>query len=374
MTREADVIAWLAELAVRISPTMSQEQVEVLARDFGKGFVDLPSEAFCSASRHAASLRFERFPPFKALRKFLEEWHAKNCTATAKLLPPVEDPALSDEDRAHVRAWINNRADGGNLAVRLDLYRQRWPAAYRYILRTDAEAERIARQRGWMFQNEETPEARAESWKNITEHQLTAKLIELERLSKSGERGAGLAAGLLALMRKAIETHAPQMAHLLPDRFEGERAPRRSVAEQVAALGAGNEAVKDAATGPWENRRSRADDLAELLALRANPNLPNRDRRIAALEARLGPAPQTTPAPPAPEAPAAPADWRDQNPLVARARALRAAERRLDAEAEQEARLRDPDERVRWEPMVAANDGPDPPLWTAPWLVSPEGA
>ena len=64
-------------------------------------------------------------------------------------LPGADDPLLSEADRHHCASWDRLRPERiaqGRLATALDVLR-RWPAAFRYVCRTDAEAEHIARQR-----------------------------------------------------------------------------------------------------------------------------------------------------------------------------------------------------------------------------------
>ena len=144
--KELDIQQWLLELGVRCVPR-GKEDVSVMVRDYAAGLTDLPHTAFTPASREQASRKWKFFPAYADLRKFLESYAPRKSTVAA--LPPVEDPALSEEDRAHVRSWINLR-DEGNRTLRLGMYCEKWPRAFAYIVRTDAEAERIARQREWL--------------------------------------------------------------------------------------------------------------------------------------------------------------------------------------------------------------------------------
>jgi hypothetical protein len=235
--RHPIVTAWLADLAVRVSPTMTPEQVEILCRDFAKGLTDLPEQAFDELSREAAAREFRRFPPYALLRKFLEGWVKRNVKPDTNLLPPVHDPNLSDIDRAHVRSWINLRPEG-NLERRLARYRDNHQAAYRYILRTDAEAAAIARQRGWVEDGREEQAAFEQrlkaDWGSTTEAEIGYKLIELEKQVDAG-LSPSLAAALLSMLRAAVEKYAPQHLGLIPDTIKPSRQPREASARQQDA-------------------------------------------------------------------------------------------------------------------------------------------
>jgi hypothetical protein len=263
---DRDIRQWLTALSTRCAPRTT-ENLEILTRDYAVGLADLPYEAFTPQSREAASRQWEYFPSYKSLRKFLETWVEKNATTNMKRLPPIADPSLSEQDQAHVRSWINLRAEriaAGRLTIGLSLLRK-WPRAFDYVCRTDAEAHDIARRRGWLGEDN-SPEAidkrMQDDWGSITEAGLTGKLIALEQLHRAGRQGPKIAASCLSFLRLAISKHVPHLAHLIPDRFtDAEAETQRTPDEQMAALGDALDAVdavRVAAAAAFEAKHGRA--------------------------------------------------------------------------------------------------------------------
>jgi hypothetical protein len=225
-SRQLDIAQWLTDMAVRCTPRTS-ENIEVLALDYAQGLDDLPSEAFTPQSREAATRHFEHFPAYKPLRAWLDKWWSMH-KPTMPLLASIDDPNLSDEDRSHVRSWINTRKDGGDLMQRLSQYHIAWPRAFAYIVRTDDQAAAIARARGW---TQDPPV-------DVTEAGITRNLIKLEKLAGEGPVGVGLAAMGLSILRQNVQQRAPERVHLLPERIVAPETGRhRTVAQQRAAMG-----------------------------------------------------------------------------------------------------------------------------------------
>lgn len=69
---------------------------------------------------------------------------------------------LSPLDLHHLLSWYNLRGERGDWVSRLNRFRQRHPAVFAEICRTDTEAAGIAVQRGWPVgdrpQGERSPE------------------------------------------------------------------------------------------------------------------------------------------------------------------------------------------------------------------------
>lgn len=231
---ERDIAAWLAALALRCEPRR-QENLEVLTLDYAGSLTDLPYEAFSVASREAASRKFERFPSFKALRKFLEEWADRNIKPKSVLLiDGPDDPSLDANDKASVALWQKWRragAFGTSDRQALGVMRSHLPRAYDYVIRTDPVAERIAMQHGWLH--------------------------DASEFVKTDEQRAAVSATV------------------------------REARDAIRAKAGSRWTEPEAPEGDWTQRRTRADDMAELRALDANPALPNRDQRRDALYAKL---------------------------------------------------------------------------------------
>jgi len=254
---ELEIEVWLSDLSLRCEPR-SKENLRVIIAKYAEGLADLPYEAFTTASGEGAARNWERFPSYKALRKFLEDWADKHGAKDTKLLPPIDDPGLSDEDRAHVRSWINLRAErqkSGRFAQALSLMRK-WPAAFAYICRTDDEAHATAQQRGWLPETGDTVD--------VSEAGITERLIELESIA-GGSLGAVLAPFGLSILRKNVAARAPERLHLLPDVVLPQRQPRepserRQDAEAEASARAQREKLQpeiDAASAAFEARTGR---------------------------------------------------------------------------------------------------------------------
>jgi hypothetical protein len=245
-SKQLDIAQWLTDLAVRCTPRTS-ENIEVMARDYANGLDDLPAEAFTPQSREAATRHFEHFPAYKPLRAWLEKWWSAH-KPTRPLLPPVNDPNLSDEDRSHVRSWINLRNGEGDLGNRLSTFRDKWPRAFAYIVRTDDQAAAIAKGRGWIEDNAPI---------DVTERGIAGNLVKLEKLAGEGSVGAALASMGLSILRKNLSDRAPERSGLLPERMVApSKEPYRTVAQQRAAMG-------DPPTPPTISEQQEAAFVAE---------------------------------------------------------------------------------------------------------------
>ena len=250
-----DIRQWLTALSLRCHPRTT-ENIEVLAADYALNLTDLNREVWCPAARQAASLKFESFPTYRSLRKFLEDWIDRNCTAKTNLLPPVDDPNLSEEDKTHVRSWIRLRGEG-NRVTHLSVCR-RWPAAFAYIIRTDDDAAAIARQHGWITTAEEPVD--------VSEGGIARNLVKLEQLAGGGGNGAALASLGLSMLRKAVERQAPGRLALLPDRMQAQRAESaRSVGEQLGELRTSPEAAAEEVRKAYAAHEAKGGVSAEAL-------------------------------------------------------------------------------------------------------------
>jgi len=314
---ELDIREWLIWLSMRCV-LRSTENIEVLATDYASGLKDLPHDAFTPISREAAARKWESFPSYKALRKFLEEWAPQKSTA---LPPPLPDGVtisdhLSATDRHLVQSWWNLRPENianGTLATALDVQR-RWPTVFNEICLTDPEAAGIAVRRGWANGSNAPADvaARVKSdWETITPEQIDEKLGNLRALHAVRPVAA---LGWLGFLRSSVEKHAPQHLALIPDRLvEPER--QRSTPD------------------PYEQARiETADAFAKMQA-------------------------QNRPAPISPEQLAA---IRDANPQVQRARQTAEQLRKLDEAADADAPH---DRKLR----VVPDEPEDTPKWTPPW-------
>src|ERR1700733_10262531 len=149
-SRQLDIAQWLGALAVRCTPRTT-ENIEVLARDYASGLDDLPTEVFSPQSKEAAARNFEHFPAYKPLRVWLTKWWDAHKPVQVALPLPPDAHALSVEDRAHVRSWINLKPEwkaAGRLENALSTFRNR-TAVFAYICRTDTDAASIAVRRHW---------------------------------------------------------------------------------------------------------------------------------------------------------------------------------------------------------------------------------
>jgi len=158
---ELDIREWLLSLAVRCTPRTA-ENIEAISRDYATSLVDFPREVFCRASREEASRVFDNFPPYKALREFLEKWWNENRPAP-RALPGPDAAYLSDEEQFWVRNWQRHRAgdwgrakDGTpcsgsprHLRFELELTKKTHPEAFKWLVLHDKEAARIAALAGW---------------------------------------------------------------------------------------------------------------------------------------------------------------------------------------------------------------------------------
>jgi hypothetical protein len=207
---------------------------------------DIPDIAFTDASVRAIAPTLKRSPSYAEVRVALQAYvrSLDNPDSDA-----VTDTTLSAEDRIKVQIWRQHRADGfthigmpdvrESMAQSLSMQRRYFPAVFSYIIRTDAEAEHIARHRGWLDDNDPASidERMQDDWGSITDVQVAFKLIELGKLHRSpGGMGRTRAAILLSLLRMALDKHAPQHSHLLPDRFEQDGQPLTRE-QQLDALG-----------------------------------------------------------------------------------------------------------------------------------------
>jgi hypothetical protein len=162
MTRaELDIREWLLSLAVRCTPRTA-ENIEAISRDYATSLVDFPREVFCPASREEASRAFDSFPPYKALRGFLEKWWSEN-RPRPKALGGPDAAVLNDEEQYWVRSWQRHRSgdwgtakDGTphigsqkHLRFELELMKNSHPEAFRWLVLHDKEAARIAALAGW---------------------------------------------------------------------------------------------------------------------------------------------------------------------------------------------------------------------------------
>jgi len=154
-----DISIWMADLAVRVSPTMTSEQVEVLSRDFATGLSDLPADVFCGSAREAAARTFDRFPTYKRLRKFLEDWWSEQKPATAlPALPGPEDPSLDHRDRVMVGIILRDKAKAHSLdqlTKSLSIIRNTHTRAFQYLCLTDAGIRDFASRHGWWMDPED---------------------------------------------------------------------------------------------------------------------------------------------------------------------------------------------------------------------------
>ena len=239
-----------AEWMAAVAPLIRPRSAVAAATQLGKMLeflTDIPDSAFSDASVRAIAPTLKRSPSYAevrgALQNYVRSLDAPDSNA-------VTDPSLSGEDRVRVQTWRNHRAVEfkhldhlplvrDRMAVALSLQRRMFPAAFNYIIRTDAEAQQIARQRGWL--DDEDPssidERLQDDWGSITDVQVAYKLIELGKLHRApGGMGRPRAAALLGMLRMALDKHAPHHSHLLPDHFEQDGQPLTRE-QQLDALG-----------------------------------------------------------------------------------------------------------------------------------------
>lgn len=211
------VTAWLADLANLTAGTAplldAKTKITAMA---GLLADDFPNPgAFTKKSLHEIGRELTFFPAYAVLHKALSDWWSANKPAPP-LLPGSDDPDLSEMDRRHIKSWHNLRPEG-DLTRRLGTYRDKWPEAYRYIIRTDAEAEAISRRMGWVA---------ADAPIDVSEEAIGRNLIKLEQaIQPDNPSSLAIARYALLALRKAVEVRAPHNLHLIPDTIEAVRKP-----------------------------------------------------------------------------------------------------------------------------------------------------
>jgi hypothetical protein len=254
-TKPPIVKAWLTELAGSLKPTMTQRELDARIRNSTRDLAArYPTEAFTPPSRLAVAAGLDGFPTSDEIASRLAAWWRDNASEqqqSPSVLPGGEDPALTIEDRHHLRSWFNLKAEGfkhrdGDSSVTLSVMRQYRPRVFDYICRTNPEAEKIAMHRGWL---------------RDTSERRTHSEYEIASIEQSTARA-------LSALPGYRRTH-----------------PVNEQREHVAAP----------APPPG---RTRQDDLAMLANLRADVRLTNRGDRIRSLCAKLNvPELGTDPAP-----------------------------------------------------------------------------
>ena len=271
-----------AEWMAAVAPLIRPRSAVAAATQLGKMLeflTDIPDIAFSEASVRVIAPQLKRSPSFAEVRTALQNYVRSLDDPDPNA---ITDGTLSADDAVKVQIWRQHRAGGfahishladvrERMTQSLSLQRRYFPAVFRYIIRTDAEAEHIARRRGWL--DDEDPssidERMQDDWGSITDVQVAFKLIELGKLHRSpGGMGRTRAAILLSLLRIAIDKHAPHHSHLLPDRFEQDGQPLTRE-QQLDALGV-----------PIEQHR--AYPLSPEHLDKINP-LPNGRKRVLAL-------------------------------------------------------------------------------------------
>lgn len=289
MTGRGDIVrsvtGWLNDLAAMTAGTAPVADLKAKVAAMAPGLIEeIPADAFSKRSLYDVGRKFKFFPSYAELSAALTDWWEANAPRQ-KYLPPVEDPNLTDTDRAHVRSWLDLR-DAGSLDRRLAQYRDKWPAAYRYVVRTDAEAEAIARRRGWDISS-------GHEW-NVTPEWITRTLVTIQRIHAAATPGdVASAAGKLGMLRTAVEKHAPDLKHLVPEEIPLTAPERpRSVDQQLADLGPAAVAAEVHARLTKDGRLLGALTPEQLSAARKAAGMPDM--------------PEKRPVPPAPEPPD---DW-----------------------------------------------------------------
>lgn len=148
---ELTILSWLSRLGLRCASTRATENVEVRCRTYVEPLSDLPAWAFCDESLEAMARKYEFFPPYARLRKDLEEWIGRNRPAV-QMLPAGHENVPPDPERWYI-GWFRPGATPdvpNGRTLQLACIRDRAPAVYQYLLKTDNEAYRIARDRQWL--------------------------------------------------------------------------------------------------------------------------------------------------------------------------------------------------------------------------------
>ena len=282
---ELDIREWLIALSLRCS-VRTTENLEIMAKDFALGLIDLSDDAFTPQSREAAARKWDSFPSYRALRKFLVDW-CEEQASPYPLLPPIADESLSAQDQVFVKTWQNSRAKDfahlkdrdaslrGRMAISLDVLRLRAFKAFAYVCRTDAEAESVARQHGWIVREEPI---------DVSERAITRTLIEIDQLAaEGGSFMAACASAKLTMLHAAVKVQAPERLHLLPETITARPERPRSVSAQLAALqgGAGIDAAREAVASAsvafeaQHGRKPGALTPEQLTALRSAAGVPD---------------------------------------------------------------------------------------------------
>lgn len=153
------------------------------------------------------------------------------------------------------------------MTITLDLLRTHTDRVYQHIVQSDLEAASIAVQRRWPVG--QTAKDLHADWGALSEGGVQNKLAMCRETRDLGHKE--LAQAQLDLLRKAIGEHAPHHLHVLPERISATDDHTPSASGLFGTV-----------------KRTRADDLALLDALRRDVRTPNRAVRIADLERRLG--------------------------------------------------------------------------------------
>lgn len=227
-----DLVAkWLMRLGRAVSAAIGDEQAqrwfETIAPMLAGRF---PDGAFTLASLEHVAAACPYLPAYAKLVEHLGEWWRDNQPpAPAAIAGPPGTPRLSAEDRVHATVWLKRRDSGQitDIVTDLSAIRSYRPAAFDHLVATDSQCRAIAKRRGWL-----PTDSHQSDWQDLTELSLTRKLIDIETIPSDSLRAAAL-----ALLRKAVATHAGHLAHLVPSHIASPDPPPRTLDEQLAEVG-----------------------------------------------------------------------------------------------------------------------------------------
>lgn len=154
------ITGWMSDLVNMTTATASTDKNKI-ATMASMIADELPVEAFTRESLRAVATGCDFFPHYSKLHQLLSAWWEDNKPKPVFALPAPDDPTLDGTARAYVKSWLSNRAANfdhirhvgdldARMALALDVVRLHCDAAFNYICRTDAEAQKVALRKGWL--------------------------------------------------------------------------------------------------------------------------------------------------------------------------------------------------------------------------------
>jgi hypothetical protein len=231
------VTSWLLKLATLVAATIAPEDLKQRVVSMGTLLGDdFPDDRTWSADALRTMVaQFRYWPSYIELHDALGAWWAVHRPEPVRLIPQdIEHLPLSLDDKLWIKFWrkrVLESFSNSSGATVLGMIRERYPAAYDWLVANDPDAEGVARARGWpMIVEPDASMRRAQAdWRDPAKVRASVARIGLDHPMR-GE--------MLRLLRALVTKHCPENMALVPDPEPVTRAPRPlTVAQQAQALG-----------------------------------------------------------------------------------------------------------------------------------------